>query len=240
MSNPVRGGNEATEVVTVADLPRIPSTEAVGEVRRRVARVLGDLDVDAIEEKWLQECGQCDYGVGYPCTHPADDYRPTMLRLVGEVRRLRMLVGAVTLHGTGYRWRRSDGEVLILHPADVDVFLAADQVTETERLRTELEASALAAEKLFEQRDTAIAEAQALRERVRVAGSESRRLIAKAEAERDTAIRERDAMRPVVEAAKAWGELAVENCGIPTVLVGYEKALLAAVNTFIEQEAVRG
>jgi len=43
----------------------------------------------------------------------------------------------------------------------------------------------LAAEKLFEQRDTAIAEAQVLRERVRVAGTESRRLIAKAEAERD-------------------------------------------------------
>jgi len=64
----------------------------------------------------------------------------------------------------------------------------------------------LAAETLFEQRDTAIAEAQVLRERVRVAGTESRRLIAKAEAERDTAIRERDAMRPVVEAAVEWLE----------------------------------
>lgn len=58
-----------------------------------------------------------------------------------------------------------------------------------------------------------------------VTGAEARDWIRELEAEAD-------AMRPVVEAAKAWAELAVENCGIPTVLVGYERALLAAVDTY--------
>lgn len=222
-----------------------PSTEAVGEVRRRVEQVLGDLDVDAIEEKWLQECGQCDYGVGYPCTHPADDYRPTMLRLVGEVRRLRMLVGSVTLHGMGYRWRRTDGEVLILHPAEVDVFLAADQVTELEKLRTELEASALAAERLFEQRDTAIrerdearAEAESLRARLQAATEDW------AEARDDLAAfsqevarlyeveREAERMRKVVEAAKAWA-----NAQLGAFATDDDLALLAAVDAYTTKEA---
>ena len=41
-------------------------------------------DTEAIEAKWLQECGQCDYGVGYPCTHPSEDYRPVILQLLRE------------------------------------------------------------------------------------------------------------------------------------------------------------
>lgn len=48
------------------------------------------MDLEAIREKWLRVCGQCDAGVyGAPCTHPSGDYRPVMLELVTEVERLR-------------------------------------------------------------------------------------------------------------------------------------------------------
>ena len=49
------------------------------------------LDVEAIAEKWLKECGACDFGLSeYGCHCPADeDYRPVMLSLVQEVERLR-------------------------------------------------------------------------------------------------------------------------------------------------------
>jgi hypothetical protein len=48
------------------------------------------LDLDAISEKWLNQCGPCDYGMPeYGCTHPSDDYRPVILDLVREVERLR-------------------------------------------------------------------------------------------------------------------------------------------------------
>jgi hypothetical protein len=50
------------------------------------------LDVDAIAEKWLRQCGPFDGGLAMGCTHPAEDYRPTMAALVGEVERLRALI----------------------------------------------------------------------------------------------------------------------------------------------------
>lgn len=124
-----------------------------------------------------------------------------------------------------------------IESAGVELDQAA--ATTIAQLRTELEASALAAEKLFEQRDTAIAEAQVLRERVRVAGSESRRLIAKAEAERDTAIWERDAMRPVVEAAQAlvgwWRKMQPDESPSHPMA-----PLAAAVDAYTTKEASDG
>lgn len=48
------------------------------------------LDLDAIAREWLVQCGSCDYGlVEYGCRCPSGDYRPVMLRLVDELRRLR-------------------------------------------------------------------------------------------------------------------------------------------------------
>lgn len=49
------------------------------------------LDLDEITEKWLNECGACDFGLSeYGCHCPADEenYRPVMLTLVREVQRL--------------------------------------------------------------------------------------------------------------------------------------------------------
>lgn len=47
------------------------------------------LDLDAIDVEWLRQCGPCDLGIPAMCTHPAGDYRPVMLALVNELRRLR-------------------------------------------------------------------------------------------------------------------------------------------------------
>jgi hypothetical protein len=50
------------------------------------------LDLDIIEAKWLQQCGACDASLPMTCTHPAEDYRPTMAALVAELRHLRGLL----------------------------------------------------------------------------------------------------------------------------------------------------
>ena len=50
------------------------------------------LDLDAITEKWLQQCGPCDAGLAMGCSHPDEDYRPVMSALVTEVERLRTRV----------------------------------------------------------------------------------------------------------------------------------------------------
>lgn len=48
------------------------------------------LDLEEIKTKWLNQCGACDAGLPeYGCTHPDEDYRPVMLRLVEEIERLR-------------------------------------------------------------------------------------------------------------------------------------------------------
>jgi hypothetical protein len=54
------------------------------------------LDLDAIREKWLNVCPSCDAGLPSQCTHPDEDYRPTMLALIDEAERLRALVGDET------------------------------------------------------------------------------------------------------------------------------------------------
>jgi hypothetical protein len=41
------------------------------------------LDLEAISEKWLNQCGPCDYGM------PEYGYRPVIMSLVREVERLR-------------------------------------------------------------------------------------------------------------------------------------------------------
>ena len=42
------------------------------------------IDLKAIKEKWINQCGACDVGIG-ECNHPAEDYRPVMLALVREL-----------------------------------------------------------------------------------------------------------------------------------------------------------
>ena len=46
------------------------------------------LDLDAIEAEFLRECGVCDAGLPMQCSCAQCDFRPTMLALVAEVRRL--------------------------------------------------------------------------------------------------------------------------------------------------------
>ena len=46
------------------------------------------LDLDAVEAEFLRQCGGCDAGLMMGCTCSQRDFRPTMLALVAEVRRL--------------------------------------------------------------------------------------------------------------------------------------------------------
>ena len=46
------------------------------------------LDLDAVEAEFLRQCGGCDAGLMVGCTCSQRDFRPTMLALVAEVRRL--------------------------------------------------------------------------------------------------------------------------------------------------------
>lgn len=39
--------------------------------------------------KWLQMCPSCDAGLGAPCTHPDEDYRPMIFKLLQERDRAR-------------------------------------------------------------------------------------------------------------------------------------------------------
>lgn len=47
------------------------------------------LDLRAIEEEFLNQCGPCDFGMSGACDCATRDYRGTMLDLVREVERLR-------------------------------------------------------------------------------------------------------------------------------------------------------
>ena len=49
------------------------------------------LDLDAVEAEFLRQCGGCDAGLMVGCTCSQRDFRPTMLALVAEVRRLTRL-----------------------------------------------------------------------------------------------------------------------------------------------------
>lgn len=47
------------------------------------------LDLEAIANEFLQQCGLHDAGISSTCACAERDYRPTMLALVREVERLR-------------------------------------------------------------------------------------------------------------------------------------------------------
>lgn len=51
--------------------------------------VMSEDELQAIEQKWLQMCGYCDAGLPMECTHPVDDYRPVILRLLHDLRAYR-------------------------------------------------------------------------------------------------------------------------------------------------------
>lgn len=53
----------------------------------------GQLDLDAIANEFLNQCGPCDYGVSGACNCPHRDYRSAMSDLVREVERLRTEMG---------------------------------------------------------------------------------------------------------------------------------------------------
>jgi hypothetical protein len=68
------------------------SRASIGPDSERIREFEAD-DLDAIEDKWLQQCGSCDAGLPLSCSHPSEDYRPVMLTLVTEIRRLRRAAG---------------------------------------------------------------------------------------------------------------------------------------------------
>ena len=47
------------------------------------------IDLQAITDEWLQQCGACDAGLPMGCARSDKDYRPAMSALVDEVGRLR-------------------------------------------------------------------------------------------------------------------------------------------------------
>ncbi len=47
------------------------------------------MNLDAIEEEFLKQCGSCDAGLPMQCAHSDRDYRGTMFLLVREVETLR-------------------------------------------------------------------------------------------------------------------------------------------------------
>lgn len=72
-----------------------------------------EIDVEAIAEKWLQQCGSCDAGLPMGCACPSDDYRPVMSALLdevtalrGQVERARALMDSWPLVDNGQEYRR--------------------------------------------------------------------------------------------------------------------------------------
>lgn len=45
-----------------------------------------NVDLDAIEAKWLQQCGPCDGGLPMGCVCPDEDPRPVIASLVDALR----------------------------------------------------------------------------------------------------------------------------------------------------------
>lgn len=50
---------------------------------------MSTVEAAAIRAKWLQPCGPCDAGLAMTCTHPDEDYRPTMAALCDALDRAR-------------------------------------------------------------------------------------------------------------------------------------------------------
>ncbi|HEX6968922.1 MAG TPA: hypothetical protein VF174_08970 [Micromonosporaceae bacterium] len=69
----------------------VPAVQTAPETALRATETgeRPELDLDRIAEFWLRQCGSCDAGIPACCTHPDEDYRPVMLRLVEEIRLLR-------------------------------------------------------------------------------------------------------------------------------------------------------
>lgn len=56
------------------------------------------LDLDGVIVKWLMPCGPCDASVPVECTHPGEDYRPVMAKLVDEVAALREQIDRASIN----------------------------------------------------------------------------------------------------------------------------------------------
>lgn len=55
------------------------------------------VDLEAVGEEFLRQCGPCDFGIPGSCACPERDYRSTMLDLVEEIRLLRLALAAPCL-----------------------------------------------------------------------------------------------------------------------------------------------
>lgn len=58
-----------------------------------MTRPLTAEEIAEIGATWATPCGSCDYGLPYSCTCPTGDPRPVVSKLLGEIERLRALVG---------------------------------------------------------------------------------------------------------------------------------------------------
>jgi hypothetical protein len=96
LADPITSAGQG-DPITTGDVPlsapaRVgldPADVASDDVMLSALVVSGaGLDLDAIEAEFLSECGVCDAGLPLPCSCTHLDYRPTMLALVAEVRRL--------------------------------------------------------------------------------------------------------------------------------------------------------
>jgi len=65
------------------------------------------VDLKAIGDEFLNQCGPCDFGLPASCTCSKRDYRPAMLELVREVERLRAVMVDVALR---QEKRAADGD----------------------------------------------------------------------------------------------------------------------------------
>ena len=89
------------------------------------------LDLDAVEAEFLRQCGGCDAGLMVGCTCSQRDFRPTMLALVAEVRRLTRL-GQCDLDLL-MRAEAAEAEVVTLRARLAAVEALADQWADRKR-----------------------------------------------------------------------------------------------------------
>lgn len=59
------------------------------------------LDLEAVKDEFLRQCGPCDYGLAYPCNCPSSDYRPTMMRLIVRIEDLERELRLLRQHTAG-------------------------------------------------------------------------------------------------------------------------------------------
>ncbi len=80
------------------------------------------LDLTAISDEFLNQCGSCDFGLPAACECPKRDHRSAMLDLVREVERLRRIESAALT------WRTAFQAASGTRTASHDLIAALDEV----------------------------------------------------------------------------------------------------------------